>query len=206
MTDILDKLFGSGAKVRIIKLFLMNPEKTFDAGEVSERARVSIGVTRKEIRNLDRMGLVKPHAFFKEFKKQKNRSISTAKKKVYGWNLDKRFPYMETLESFLAGQNPLKRKEVMDKVLRVGKVNLLLISGVFVNYEDARVDLLIVGDGIRMSALEEIIRVIESEIGKEIRYAVFETSEFNYRISLFDKLVRDILDFPHEKLVNKLNI
>ena len=204
--DILDKLFGSGAKVRILKLFLMNPDRAFDPAMVAERAMVSIGITRKELRNLDRIGFIKRQFFTKEIKKQKNRTIVSAKKKTPGWTLEKKFPYMETLESFLSNVNPFKHKDVIEKISRTGKVNLLIISGVFIKYEDARVDLLVVGDGIKMGALEDIVKTIESEMGEEVRYTVFETSEFNYRLSLFDKLIRDILDFPHEKIINKLGI
>ena len=63
-----------------------------------------------------------------------------------------------------------------------------------------------VGDNLKQSRLDNIVKTIESEMGKEIRYATFETSEFNYRYSMFDKLIRDILDFPHEKIINKLNL
>ena len=57
-----------------------------------------------------------------------------------------------------------------------------------------------------VTELDNIIKTIESEIGREIRYAVFETSEFNYRYSIFDKFLRDILEYPHEKIINKLNL
>ena len=67
-------------------------------------------------------------------------------------------------------------------------------------------DLLVVGDNLKQGQLETTIKTIESEIGREIRYAVFETSEFNYRYSIFDKLIRDILDYPHEKIINKLGL
>ena len=85
-------------------------------------------------------------------------------------------------------------------------IQLLIISGIFIKNPDSRVDLLVVGDNLKLSSLENIIKTIESEIGKEIRYAVFETSEFNYRYSMFDKLTRDIFDYPHEKIINKLNL
>ena len=47
---------------------------------------------------------------------------------------------------------------------------------------------------------------MESEIGKELRYAFFDTQEFKYRMSIYDKLVRDILDYPHTVLVDKMGI
>jgi hypothetical protein len=54
--------------------------------------------------------------------------------------------------------------------------------------------------------LDNIIKSIEAEMGHEIRYAVFETKEFTYRLGMFDKLIRDILDYPHEKIINRLNV
>lgn len=192
--------------MKIIKLFLMNPEQGFDTAEVSERAKVSRGVSRKEIYNLEKIGFLKLRAYSKSFKRQKNRTISIIKKRVNGWTLDANFPYVEALESFLSNINPFKHKEIIHKISRAGKIQLLIISGIFIKYPEARIDLLVVGDNLKLGSLENIIKVIESEIGKEIRYTVFETSEFTYRYSVFDKLIRDILDFPHEKIINKLNL
>ena len=48
------------------------------------------------------------------------------------------------------------------------------------------------------------MKIIESEIGKELRYAYFSTEDFQYRLSMCDKLTRDILDYPHKKILNKL--
>lgn len=204
--DILEKLFGSSAKIKVLKLFLMNPENAFDVPETSFRAKVSLESARKEISDLEKIGLIKASFYFKDTKKQKDRTIVNIKKRVSGWMLDPKFPYIEVLESFLSAINPFKHKEIVEKISRAGKIQLLIISGIFIKYEEARVDLLVVGDNLKMTSLENTIKTIESEIGKEIRYVVFETPEFNYRHSLFDKLVRDILDFPHEKIINRLNI
>ena len=58
--------------------------------------------------------------------------------------------------------------------------------------------MLIVGDKMKRSKIEEEVRKLEAEIGTELVYAVFDTKEFIYRLDMYDKLVRDILDFPHE--------
>jgi len=60
------------------------------------------------------------------------------------------------------------------------------------------VDLLIVGDKMKKGKIEEGVRRLEAEVGTELIYAVFETADFLYRLKMYDKLVRDILDFPHE--------
>ena len=64
--DILEKLFGSAAKVKIIKLFLFNPDDAFDVAQTAERSKVSIGVARKEISDLEKIGFLKPKTYTKE--------------------------------------------------------------------------------------------------------------------------------------------
>jgi hypothetical protein len=204
--NILETIFGSTAKVKIIKLFLFNPEKTFDPNEVADRTKVSRASARKEIYNLEKIGFVRSKLVSKEFYRQKNREAVSFKKKVNGWTLDSKFPYIEELESFLTNVNPFRHKDIIDKISRTCKIQLLVVSGIFIKDPDSRVDLLVVGDNVKQGLLESVIRTIESEIGKEVRYAVFETREFTYRMSMFDRLIRDILDYPHEKIINKLNL
>jgi len=204
--DILEKLFGSAAKVKLIKLFLLNPDNVFDSIQAGERAKVSRAVARKEIINLEKINFLRQKSYTKEIKRQKNRRIQTFKKRTNGWTLDYKFPYIEAVKNFISSINTFSHKEIIKKISRSGKIQLLIVSGIFIKDEDSRVDLLIVGDNLKQNQLDNTVKTIESEMGKEIRYAVFETSEFNYRYSIFDKLTRDILDFPHKKIINKLNL
>ena len=59
---------------------------------------------------------------------------------------------------------------------------------------------------IHLDKIETVIRVIESEIGKEIAYSAFETTDFEYRIGIHDRLVRDILDYPHITLIDRMGV
>lgn len=204
--DILEKLFGSAAKVKIIKLYIFNSGTAYDVAQAADRAKVSQSVARKEISNLEKMGFLKSKFYIKEVKRQKDRTIETFRKRTNGWTLDQKFPYIEDIKSFLSNINPFKHKDIVEKISRAGKIQILIISGIFIKNLDSRVDLLVVGDNLKLGQLENTIRTIESEIGKEVRYAVFETKEFNYRYSMFDKLIRDILDYPHQKIINKLGL
>jgi len=47
--DVLGKLFGSESKVRIMRLFLFNPETSFDLESIAERAKTTLSVARHEI-------------------------------------------------------------------------------------------------------------------------------------------------------------
>lgn len=204
--DILEKLFGGAAKVKIIKLFLFNPESAFDNPQTAERAKVSTKVARKEIDTLEKIGFLKQKSYLKDIKRQKDRTIKIFRKRVNGWTLDPKFQYIEAIKAFLSNINPFKHSDIVEKISRAGKIQLLIISGIFIKDPDSRVDLFVVGDNLKQGQLDNIVRTIESEIGKEIRYAVFETSEFKYRYSMFDKLIQDILEFPHEKIINKLGL
>ena len=124
----------------------------------------------------------------------------------YSAGEDPKFPYTESLEIFLGNVNPFHHKEIIKKISRACKIQLLILSGLFIKEPDSRVDLLVAGDDLKEGMLENVIKTIESEIGREVRYASFETSEFKYRYSMFDKLIRDILDYPHEKVVNKIGL
>ena len=189
----LSKLFGSEAKVKIMRLFLFNPETIFDTGEISERAKVEPPKVRREMSNLEKMGLVK-------------RRSSIKKRGGHGFVLETQFPYLLQLQNFLINIEPLQPKEIIRKVSKVGNIKLIIIAGVFLQEAESRADLLIVGDGVKKSNLENLIKTLESEIGKELRYVYFTTDDFKYRISMFDKLIRDILDYPHKKILNKTAI
>ena len=105
------------------------------------------------------------------------------------------------MEDLLINTESLDNEAILRHFKSAGKTKLLLVSGVFIKNKDSRVDLLIVGDKMKRGRIEETIRKLEAEIGAELTYAVFETKEFIYRVNMYDKLVRDILDFPHQILL-----
>lgn len=230
--DILEKIFGSAAKVKIIRLFLFNPNKPFDLDQVVNRSRISAQAARLNIRLLESVNLLKPKIFTRDVKviryenggnaghkkgkkakgknkKSKNearkiKKVEVVKKKVHGWTLNDDFLYLDALQSFLIHVSPLQDQTIIRKFNRVGKIRLLIIAGVFIQDKDSRVDILIVGDNLRRGSIDTIIKEMEAELGRDLTYSVFETKDFQYRMGMYDKLIRDILDYPHKKLVNKL--
>lgn len=213
--DILEKLFGSAAKLRIMRLFIFNRNLSFDLDKVVTRTKISVQAARLNLRTLEEIGLIKPRTFVKEVKKElpkgkktKNGSKGSrfVKKKVRGWTLNDNFVYLEPLQGFLIFASPLQDQMIIRKFNRTGKIRLLVVSGVFIQEKESRVDILVVGDSMRRSAVDAAVKDIEAELGKDITYSVFETRDFNYRVSMYDKLIRDILDYPHKKLVNRLGV
>ena len=188
--ETLSKLFGSDTKVKIMRLFLFNPETVFDLKDITRRTKAESSKVRKEILNIEKTGLVK--------KVSKNGRKSFA--------LDSHFAYLLPLQNFLINTEPLQPKEIVKRILKLGSVKLIVIAGVFIQEPESRADILIVGDNVKRVVLENTIKTLEAEIGKELKYAYFTTLDFQYRLSMYDKLIRDILDYPHRKVLNKLGI
>lgn len=59
MEAILDKLFESTAKARLLKLFLMNPEREFVMPEIVKQTQLKKPAVQKELAKLIRLGLVR---------------------------------------------------------------------------------------------------------------------------------------------------
>lgn len=207
MTGVLEKLFGSSARVKIIRLFLLNPETLFGFREISRRTKANSRSLRREVLVLKSIGLIKQkEEKIDELIKLKNGKIKNRKKKIQGLRLNSLFPFLQPLKNLIVTAAPIDKEKLIKKLNSIGRIKLIILSGVFFQSEDSKVDLLLVGDSIRRSALERLLKRIEAETGKELTYAVFNTNEFLYRLGMYDRFVRDILDYPHEKILNKLNI
>ena len=176
--EILSKILDNQARVKIMRLFMLNKTVGFKNKEIAKRSRVNSDILRREINLLASVGFIK--------------------KRGTDWFFNPIFKYASEFELLLIGSDTLNKNAVLDNFKKTGKIKLLVISGIFIKDKDSRVDLLIVGDKVKRSKVEDEIRKLEAEIGSEITYALFDTAEFVYRLNMYDKLVRDVLDFPHE--------
>ncbi len=176
--EILGKILGNTSRVKIMRLFLLNKTLVLKTTEIEKRSRVNINLLRKELKLLQ--------------------SISFLKKKGTDWTFDISFKYTREFEALLLGTDILDKSYIWETFKKVGKVKLLIVAGIFIKNKDSRVDVFIVGESLNNKKIDEAIKRIEAEIGKEIVYAKFDSKEFAYRINMYDKLVRDVLDYPHE--------
>jgi len=176
--EILGKILGNPARVKIMKLFLMNRDSGFASKDVVKRIRGNSNIVRREIKLLGSIGFIKKRS------------------EKYFFNHS--FKYAPELEALLISSDTLNKQSIGDNFKKVGQIKLLIISGKFIKERDSRVDMLIVGDKIKKGKIEQEIKKLEAEIGSELLYAVFDTKDFIYRLDMYDKLIRDVLDFPHE--------
>ena len=202
--DILEKLFGSPARVKILRLFLFNEGNNFENADIAKRSRVSASSVRTETLMMEKIGLIKRRTFYTDVMRGKGGNKKIVKKKVRGWALNPKFMYLSALRNFLLTATPISKNHIVKKLNVAGRPKLVIIAGAFVQDFDSNVDLLVVGDGMSEGKLEHAVRGIESEVGKELRFALFSTEDFKYRMNIYDKLLRDIFDYPHQTILNKL--
>jgi hypothetical protein len=204
---VLEKLFGSAARVKIIRLFFLNPDMFFDIKEISRRTKVVLPSARREILLLKSVGFItQKEEKIDEIIKLKNGKIKNIRKKIHGLRLNMSFPFFRPLKSLVVDTVPIDNERLIKMLSSVGRMKLVILSGIFIQSEDSRTDLFLVGDAIKKAVLQKVLKNIEAEIGKELVFAVLSTKEFLYRLGMYDKFVRDVLDYQHEKLINKLNV
>lgn len=202
--EILEKLFGNAARVKLMRLFLMNPEDVFDRKEMMRRSKVNPAHLRKELNLLLSIGLIKPRKIVKMYPKEGKEGVME-KKKISGYGLEQKFPFLVPLRA-LVTEIALGKDDVAARFRNVGNVKLIIVAGVFIDETDSRLDILIVGDKLKKPAIEGVLRRLEAEVGKELTYGILDTPEFEYRFGIYDKFVRDVIDYPHLVVLNKLNL
>lgn len=181
--------------MKIMRLFLLNETSVFTLEDIISRSRVTKANVRKEINSLLAMSFIKSKVITKE-------GYRGAKKKVVTWHLNYAFPYLPSIRDLLVNPDLLLKEDLPARFKPIGKIKLLVVSGVFIGEKESRVDVLIVGDKLKKNLIQQIIKGLEAEIGKELDYVVFDSDEFKYRLDMYDKLVCDIIDLPHEKLLD----
>lgn len=188
--DSLAKLFGSPARVKLLRLFLFNEDLTFLATEAAFRARLTKDVARKELTALTNAGILRK---------------KTGKSPV-GYSADKRFAHYDALRVFLRTTTDVSDSAIVTSFKKAGTVKLVVLSGLFTGALESKLDVLIVGDRMEERPLATAIHALEAELGRELRYACFTSEQFKYRLGVYDRLLRDVFDYPNRVIVDKIGL
>lgn len=182
---MLKALFSSKARVKLLTTFLLNPDEEYFIRELTRRLDEQINSVRRELDNLKKIGLLKS--------KLRNR------KKFYYTNKDF-IIYNELRDIILKSMS--NDGGLIRKITKIGDIELLLLSGLFVGKE-AAVDLLLVGD-IDKTKLQKLLSAHSKE-GKDVKFTNMNKKDFLYRLECKDKFIRDfIADDKTIVAINKL--
>lgn len=185
----LENLFLNPARIKIIKFFIRNAEGSFGKKDISKRLNIRKIALEREIRFLAANDFIK--------------AKRTAKESVF--NLNNKFYLYPEVKNLVERSMQISEDDLISKLNSLGKIQLALIAGVFINKDDSRSDLFVVGK-ISPSKLDNFIKYLESQICKELNFVVMTPEEFKYRYKMFDRFVRDMMDFPHKKLISRIRV
>lgn len=184
---MLEELFVSRVRVKILQLFLSAPIDTlFHVREIVRRVSEEINAVRRELARMEKFGMVS--------------SEWRANRRLYAFRRDYLF-YKELL-SLVAktsglGGNLIKNKNKLGKIKFVF-VSTKFVKGLPAGSED--VNLLVVGN-IVLPELQSIVADEQAKRETEINYSFMDEAEFKFRIKRRDSFILKVLMQPKIMLI-----
>ncbi|HEX5744407.1 MAG TPA: winged helix-turn-helix domain-containing protein [Candidatus Saccharimonadales bacterium] len=192
---MIEQLFGSKTRVKLLQLFYSNPNRSFFVREITRKIDEQINSVRRELSNLLNAGII---------------TSETNNNKLY-YEVNQKYEYYDPLrEIFGGGVKPLARKkgaatedesESGAGLDSVGHVELALYTGQFTRDASPGVDFLVVGN-VNPNALKRYVTELEKQEGKDIRYTFMTLPDFEYRRQINDRFIRGVLHAKYQILAD----
>jgi hypothetical protein len=202
MKGLLEQLFGSKTRVRLMRLFLDNPEAKYYVRELTRRIGAQINAVRTELLKLKALDLVVEVDEDGQPAAANSGRGDSRQKRFYQLNTDALI-YPELKALFLKSR-VLLEKDLVRKLSAAGSISYLALTGLFVGEENAPTDLLVVGR-IRKEKLAKLITGFEHELGREINYTALSPQEYRYRKEMTDRFLFSILESKKLTVIDTLN-
>ena len=193
---MIDTLFGSKTRVKLLHLFLNNPGKSFYVREITRLIDEQINSVRRELSNMMSVGII---------------TSETTDNKLF-YEVNQRYEHYVPLRAMFADEHiePSSTPSDTDAswhdtFIRLAGVRLLLIAGVLVKGSTSAVDVLVVGDAPAQK-VKKMMKVVEKTEGRDLNYSVLSYDEFYYRLSVRDRFITEILNGKHTVLVDAENV
>lgn len=195
---MVEQLFGSKTRVKLLHLFLSNPDGAFYVREITRKIDEQINSVRRELANMLSIGVIK------------NDSVDN---KLY-YKVDKNYEHYIPLQQMFTdrksdapninGSQP-KTHPWEKHISQLNNVRLALLSGGLAGNPASQIDILLVGSP-NLSQVKRLIKKFEEEEARSLNYAIMDYDNFYYRLSVKDKFINEIIDRPHVALVDTDNI
>jgi hypothetical protein len=196
---MIDKLFGSKTRVKLLHLFMNHPGQSFYVREITRLIDEQINSVRRELSNMLEIGVIT--------------SDSTDNKLYY--EVSQRYEFYSALRAMFAGESIVPAtsavddsgvsQQYIDVISGIPALRLGLLSGVLVRGSTSSVDVLLVGN-VPTAKVKAAITVIEKLEGRELNYSVLSYDDFYYRLSVRDKFITEILSSKYSVAIDKDNV
>jgi len=196
---MLEKLFGSKTRVKILKLFLLHTNDKFFIRQLSRDLKLQLNSVRRELENLEKFGILTSN-ISGEIEKAKS---GGQEKKYYRANGN--FVLFDEIKALIVKAQVLYERDFVKKLQAIGRVKLLILVGLFVNNPSSLIDLLIVGRFNHVKLLR-LINELEIGLGREINFTLFDSREFKYRKDITDVFLYNILEGKKIVVIDEIGL
>ena len=197
MEQSINALFGSKTRVKLLNLFFNSPDQKFYVREISRTIDEQVNSVRRELTNLESVGVVKS---------------STEDRKIY-YQANQIFKYYLPLRVIFAGVKIGDSISVDKKTSDIDKwqselsdiqneVELLVLFGVLADDPKSNIDMLLVGDNYGHK-LSEWASNIENKEGRELNYMILSMEDFYYRYTTQDTFIKGLFESNHKVIFDK---
>lgn len=196
---MIEQLFGSKTRVKLLQLFYSNPNRSFYVREITRKIDEQINSVRRELANLLNTGLI---------------TSDTSNNKVY-YEVNQKYEFYAPLQEIFGGGTAKSRRsnrtaakamelpvdEVAD-LKALGNVEIAALMGQFTRDDSTGIDVLIVGN-VNQNALSKYVTELEKQEGKDLRYTVFSLDDFTYRLQIKDRFMDNVRRSKKQVLLDK---
>lgn len=190
---MIEQLFGSKTRVKLLQLFYSNPNRSFYVREITRKIDEQINSVRRELSNLLSIGII---------------TSDNTNNKLY-YEVNQKFEYFEPLQQIFGNGVTVTKKSADDtaentqdaELRAIGHIDLAVLTGQFTRDETAGVDLLFVGQ-VNANALQKYVDQLEAKEKKSLRYTSMSLSDFKYRQQIRDRFAVAIASAKKQILVD----
>jgi hypothetical protein len=195
---MLEHLFGSKTRVKLMMLFLNQPEEAFFIRELTRRINTQINAVRREIENLSRFGLIT------EMEEVDSGQAKRPGLKRKYYKINPSFPLLLEIKSLMIKSHLLMEKTLHREIASIGNVEYLAFMGAFLGQKDP-VDLFIVGT-LDADKMQQLMNKAERDMNAQINFTCLSPQEFAYRREITDRFLISVLNGNKCVAIDKLNL
>jgi hypothetical protein len=198
---VIDALFGSKTRVKLLHLFMNHPGQSFYVREMTRLIDEQINSVRRELANMLAVGVI---------------TSDSADNKLY-YQVNQRYEYFTALRAIFANAaieaTPATatskgegfNEQYLSTLQSISSIRLAIVAGVLVKGSTSTVDVILVGD-LPTTKVKTAMKDIERLEGRELNYTVLPYEEFYYRLSVRDRFLTQILNSKHIVAIDKDNV